>query len=128
MPYLQLDIGRSYPIEVKRALAAELGRVYAEVMQTTAGKVVVAIRELGVGNSWRCGSSCTPAATLMCDIRSGRPPEQRARLAARMAEVCAALLEFEPEFLTVEFTQHSGDEFYRPGHGFVPNWSPSEAS
>ena len=52
---------------------------------------------------------------------------QRARLAARLVEACASQLQFDPDFLTVEFTQHSGDEFYRRC-GFVPDWSPAEAT
>jgi phenylpyruvate tautomerase PptA (4-oxalocrotonate tautomerase family) len=55
MPYLQLDIPRSFPHELKRALAAELGAIYAAVMETKAEKVVVAVRELGEGSMWRCG-------------------------------------------------------------------------
>ena len=97
-------------------------------METKADRVVVALRELGEGNLWRCGSNCAPASVLKCDIRSGRPPAQRARLAARLADACAGRLEFDLDFLTVEFTQHSGDEFYRPGRGFVPDWSPAEAT
>jgi phenylpyruvate tautomerase PptA (4-oxalocrotonate tautomerase family) len=128
MPYLQLDIPRSYPFEVKRALADRLGAIYAEVMETKAEKVVVAVRELGEGNMWRCGANCLPVSVLKCDIRSGRPPEQRARLAAHLTDACATLLDFPPDYLTVEFTQHSGDEFYRPGHGLVQDWSPAEAS
>jgi phenylpyruvate tautomerase PptA (4-oxalocrotonate tautomerase family) len=128
MPYLQLDIGRSFPAGTKRALAMQLSRTYAEIMQTRAEKVVVAVRELGEGNIWRCNADCAPAAVLKCDIRSGRPAEQRARLAARLVEVCARLLEFDPDLLTVEFTQHAGDEVYRPGRGFVGDWSSAEAS
>ena len=128
MPYLQLDIGRRYPADTKRALAAQLAVIYAEVMETSADRVVVAVRELGEGNLWRGGANCVPASVLKCDIRSGRPAAQRARLAARLADVCAGRLEFDPDFLTVEFTQHSGDEFYRPGRGFVPDWSPAEAT
>ena len=128
MPYLQLDIPRSYSLEVKRALAGRLGSIYAEVMETKAEKVVVAVRELGEGNMWRCGVNCLPASVLKCDIRSGRPREQRARLAERLIEACAKLLDLTPEYLTVEFTQHSGDEFYRPGYGLVQDWSPAEAS
>jgi hypothetical protein len=91
-------------------------------------KVIVAVREIGVSNLWRCGTNCAPAAVLTCNIRSGRPAEQRARLARRFVEACATLLEFDPSILTVGFTQHSGDEFYRPDRGFVQNWSPAEAS
>ena len=46
MPYLQLDIPRSYPPEIKCALAGELGTIYAMVMETKAEKVVVSVREL----------------------------------------------------------------------------------
>ena len=128
MPYLQLDISRSYSSAVKRALAAELGAIYAAIMETKAEKVVVAVRELGEGSMWRCGDRCVPASVLKCDIRRGRPPELRARLAERLVDACARLLDLTPEYLTVEFTQHPGDDFYRPGTGLVPDWSPAEAS
>ncbi len=32
MPYLQLDVGDSYPIEVKRELAARMCKTYASMM------------------------------------------------------------------------------------------------
>jgi phenylpyruvate tautomerase PptA (4-oxalocrotonate tautomerase family) len=127
MPYLQLDIPRSYPGAVKRALAVELGAIYAAIMETKAEKVVVAVRELGEGSMWRCGETCEPAAVLKCDIRRGREPELRARLAQGLVDACARLLGLTPEYLTVEFTQHPGDDFFRPGFGLVQDWSPSEA-
>jgi hypothetical protein len=97
-------------------------------METKADKVVVAVRELGEGSMWRCGDRCVPASVLKCDIRRGRPPELRARLAERLIDACARLLDLTPEYLTVEFTQHPGDDFYRSGTGLVPDWSPAEAS
>jgi phenylpyruvate tautomerase PptA (4-oxalocrotonate tautomerase family) len=128
MPYLQLDIPRSYPSEVKRALAGELAGIYADIMETKAEKVVVAVRELGEGSMWRGENPCVPASVLKCDIRRGRPPEVRARLAEFLVDRCAKRLGFEPRYLTVEFTQHPGDDFYRPGSGFISDWSPAEAS
>ena len=74
MPYLQLDIPRSYPPEIKCALAGELGTIYAMVMETKAEKVVVSVRELSEGSMWRCGNPCVSASVLKCDIRRGRPP------------------------------------------------------
>jgi phenylpyruvate tautomerase PptA (4-oxalocrotonate tautomerase family) len=127
MPYLQLDVPGSYPADVKRSLAGQLGSIYAEVMKTRAEKVVVAVRELGEGSIWRCGNSCAPAAMLSCDIRLGRPAELRAQLAERLIEACARLLDLTPDHLTVEFTQHPGDDFYRPGSGLISDWSPVEA-
>src|SRR5215204_6306523 len=127
MPYLQLDIPRSYSPHVKRALASELGSIYAAIMGTKAEKVVVAIRELRDGSIWRCGSTCVPASVLKCDIRRGRPPELRTHLAECLTAACARLLDLTPEYLTVEFTQHPGNDFYRPGRGLVPDWTPAEA-
>jgi phenylpyruvate tautomerase PptA (4-oxalocrotonate tautomerase family) len=128
MPYLQLDIPRSYPPEIKCALAGELGSIYATVMETKAEKVVVSVRELSEGSMWRCGNPCESASVLKCDIRRGRPPELRARLAECLIDACTRRLGLKAEYLTVEFTQHPGDDFYRPGTGLVSDWSPAEAS
>src|SRR5258708_5047775 len=82
VPYLQLDVPNPYPVEVKRGLARRLGEKYARIMQTTPEQVTVAFRELGEGGVWRCSAGePEPAALLSCDIRRGRPPEQRAELA-----------------------------------------------
>jgi phenylpyruvate tautomerase PptA (4-oxalocrotonate tautomerase family) len=63
---------------------------------------------------------------LMCDIRRGRPAEQRARLGAALTGVAAEALQVSPEAVEIEFTQHAGDEMYRHG-GLVADWSPAEA-
>jgi len=89
MPYLQMDVSHRYPIEVKRRLAQRLGSIYADVMQTVPNKVIVAFRELEEGSLWRCGvGDPVLAAVLMCDIRRGRPAEQRARLAEALVATC----------------------------------------
>lgn len=134
MPHLQLDTAWSYPAEVKRELARRFGDVYAEIMQTSADIVDVTIRELD-GGVWRCGGEPRPAAVLSCDIRRGRPAEQRARLGAALFEVVEELLKIDPLLLRVEFTQHSGDEIYGAIEidgvvrtGLSPDWSPVEAT
>jgi phenylpyruvate tautomerase PptA (4-oxalocrotonate tautomerase family) len=55
MPYLQLDVPKHYPVEVKRALAQRLGDSYARIMQTTPELVTVSFRELAK-------VACGPAA------------------------------------------------------------------
>ena len=128
MPYLQLDVSHHYPIEVKRRLAQRLGCIYADVMQTVPNKVTVAFRELEEGSLWRCGvGEPTPAAVLMCDIRRGRPAEQRARLAEALVAACVEALALPPAALLVEFTQHAGDETFLPGRGLAADWTPAEA-
>jgi phenylpyruvate tautomerase PptA (4-oxalocrotonate tautomerase family) len=134
MPHLQLDTAWSYPVEVKRELARRFGEVYAETMQTSPDIVDVTIRELD-GGVWRCGDEPRPAAVLSCDIRRGRPAEQRARLGAALFKVAEEVLGIDPLMLRVEFTQHAGDEIYAAIEidgvvhtGFSPDWTPDEAT
>src|SRR5271165_727172 len=136
MPHLQLDIPSRHPVAARRQLARNLGDLYAEFMQTTPDLVDVTFRELGEGSVWRCGGGePSPAAVLSCEIRRGRPPEQRERLADALHGACVAALGLDPLFLTVEFTQHSGDEIFRKvmvkgklRGGLGRDWSPSETT
>jgi phenylpyruvate tautomerase PptA (4-oxalocrotonate tautomerase family) len=128
MPYLQLDVSESYSSDAKRRLAKRLGEIYALKMQADVSRVSVAIRELTPGGLWRC----TPgepyeAALLMCDIRKGRPPEQRADLAKALIDACVDILGFRIEQINVEFTQHTGDEMYHPMRGGLSaDWRADE--
>jgi phenylpyruvate tautomerase PptA (4-oxalocrotonate tautomerase family) len=134
MPNLQLDVSAKYPVAVKRDLARRFGDLYAEIMQTTPDLVDVTFRELDEGSLWRCGKSGpVPAATLICDIRRGRPPEQRERLAKGLVDACVDALGLDPLLISVEFTQHSGDEIFRSilidgvvRGGLSKDWSASE--
>jgi phenylpyruvate tautomerase PptA (4-oxalocrotonate tautomerase family) len=136
MPNLQLDVTNAYPLSVKRNLAKRFGDIYAEVMQTTPDLVDVTFRELGEGGLWRCGGSePVPAVTLICDIRRGRPPEQRERLARALVDASVDALGLDPLLVSVEFTQHSGDEIYRcilidgvVRGGLSKDWSESETT
>src|ERR1700722_6941425 len=114
MPHLQLELTSKYPLSVKRDLAKRLGDLYGAIMQTTPDLVDVSFRELGEGNVWRCEApGPVPSAVLICDIRAGRPPEQRARLGEALLNACVEALKLDPLHFGVEFTQHSGDEIYR---------------
>ncbi|OWK40780.1 hypothetical protein [Fimbriiglobus ruber] len=128
MPYLQLDVPTRYPVELKRQAALRFAALYARIMQTSIDRVTVGFRELGEGNLWSAlGGEPEPAAILMCDVRSGRPPEQRAELAQALIDICVELLGLRSDRLVVEFTQHTGDEMYRAAGGWGPDWSKVEA-
>lgn len=128
MPYLQLDLPRRYPADAKRRLAQQLGELFAKVMQTSQHKVVVAFRELPDGGLWRCGDGdAEPAAVIGCDIRRGRPPEQRARLSEQLIHTCAAALTLDPACISVQFTQHAGDDIFSLAEGLGADWTPAEA-
>ena len=130
MPYLQLDVPEHYPVEVKRDLARRLGDQFARIMQTTPDMVRVSIRELGEGGVWHCGAGePEPAACISCDVRRGRPPEQRLKLAQALVDACKETLGLRPSI--IEFTQHSGDESFGSGSwgwGWAPDWTPAEST
>jgi phenylpyruvate tautomerase PptA (4-oxalocrotonate tautomerase family) len=134
MPHLQLDVPNRYPADVKRTLAQRLGNLYAQIMQTTPDLVHITIRELD-GGVWQSGvSEAVPSAIMSCDIRRGRPAEQRARLADALHTACVEDLGLNPESLYLEFTQHSGDEIFLKARvdgvlvgSLGRDWSPAEA-
>ena len=128
MPYLQLDLPARYAPDVKRRVAGRLGALYAEVMQTRRSMVNVGFRELGEDNLYRCGDG-EPVAGLvvMCDVRRGRPADQRRRLAEGILAICADELGVRADAAVVQFTQHAADEMYRDG-GWGREWSVAEAA
>ena len=127
MPYLQLDVSNEYSVDDKKRLARRLGEIYADVMQTSARRISIAIRELD-GGVWRCtDDEPYPAALLMCDIRRGRPAEQRSRLAEALVRACIDILGLRIDQINVEFTQHAGDEMYHSVMGGLSDdWNENE--
>ena len=128
MPYLQLDTPFSYSTEAKQRLAKRLGEIYAEKMNSNINRISVAIRQLGEGGLWRCGEEDPrPAALLMCDIRHGRPAQQRAELAKLLIGACIEIVGLREDNLNLEFTQHPGDEMYHPLYGGLSDdWKADE--
>jgi phenylpyruvate tautomerase PptA (4-oxalocrotonate tautomerase family) len=127
MPYLQLDVSKEYSVADKKRLARRLGEIYADVMQASVKRISVAIRELD-GGVWRCTDDDPyPAALLMCDIRRGRPAEQRSRLAEALVGACIDILGLRIDQINVEFTQHAGDEMYHSVMGGLSDdWNENE--
>jgi phenylpyruvate tautomerase PptA (4-oxalocrotonate tautomerase family) len=129
VPFLHLDLPLAAPAAERRRIAGRLARLYADVMETNPGRVTVAFRELGDDGVLRLGADgdAEPVLMVQCDIRRGRPAEQRERLGAAVAALLAEELDWPPERTIVEFTQHSGDEFWRAG-GLGSDWTPAEAA
>jgi phenylpyruvate tautomerase PptA (4-oxalocrotonate tautomerase family) len=127
VPYLQFDLTHEYTAATKRRLAKRAGKLYAELMETTPTIVKVAFRELGSDSLFRCTEDAPePVVVVMCDIRRGRPAEQRARLATALTLAAADELDVPADDVEIEFTQHSGDEMYRHGR-LAAEWQPDEA-
>jgi hypothetical protein len=106
-------------------------RTYAAMMSVDIRRISVAFRELGDGGVWRMPDADmppVPAALLMLDIRKGRTPELRMRLAQALCALCVQHLGLREDRLNVEFTQHTGDEMYHPTlGGYSPDWTEGEA-
>jgi len=130
MPYLQLEVIRSYPYATKKLLAKRIGKTYAKIMKADANRITVSIRELGEGGIWRCGNhEPMPAAIMMCDIRQGRDVHVRTLFCRALIEMCNEVLGLETGQLNIEFTQHSGDEMYHQRLGsFSSEWSADEGA
>lgn len=128
MPYIQLEVTKSYPAATKQLLAKRIGEIYSKIMIADVKRITVSIRELGEDSVWRCAEDePTPAAVMMCDVRAGRSKEVREELSKKLIEVCNELLELEVNQLNIEFTQHAGDEMYHQWMGKLSeNWSADE--
>jgi phenylpyruvate tautomerase PptA (4-oxalocrotonate tautomerase family) len=128
MPYLQLDVNGTFPVEQKQRLAKRLSENYADMMTVDVRRISVAIRETGDGGVWRIvDGESTPVSVLMLDIRRGRPADLRMEVAKRLISECVEVLGLREDRLNVEFTQHSGDEMYHPTlGGYSPEWSQDE--
>ena len=65
MPYLHLDLPGTYPVEIKRALATRLCKLYADVMETQLWRPKVGIAELGEHNLYHLGSDGLEPITMV---------------------------------------------------------------
>jgi phenylpyruvate tautomerase PptA (4-oxalocrotonate tautomerase family) len=128
VPYLHLDVPLAVPAPDRGRIAGRLARLYADVMQTDVQRVTVAFRELGENGVVRTTSAgeLETVVVVQCDIRRGRPAEQRERLAEAVAGLLDDELGWPPARTVVEFTQHPGDEVWRAS-GLGSDWTPAEA-
>jgi len=125
MPYIQFDLPRDPSKTDFSPVANGVADLYAEVMQTTAGGVTVAVRELGVG---RVLSGGRPVVAIRCDIRRGRPDAQREAFAVALTELVASRAdELGAAQSVIYFTEGPGRLIFEEGKP-NPDWSPAEAA
>ena len=127
VPFLQIDLPKTYPTQVKAAFARELAVLYAGTMETQSHVPSIAFRELGPGNLVRLqDGALRDVAVVMCDIRRGRDAAQREALARKIAALVASSFALDALQVVVEFTQHASDEMFRYG-AIAPEWSAAES-
>jgi phenylpyruvate tautomerase PptA (4-oxalocrotonate tautomerase family) len=128
MPYLRLDLAKTYPSQTKRDLAARLCRLYADVMQTQLWRPNVGIAELGEDNLFHLGADgLEPITMALVEIRRGRSLDRRLELGRRIVDICAEVLGVPMRTVLVEFTVHAGDEMLRDGD-WAGEWTAAEGS
>jgi hypothetical protein len=89
MPYLRLDLAKTYPSQTKRDLAARLCRLYADVMQTQLWRPNVGIAELGEDNLFHLSADgLEPITMVLVEIRRGRSLDRRLELGRRIVDIC----------------------------------------
>jgi phenylpyruvate tautomerase PptA (4-oxalocrotonate tautomerase family) len=129
MPYLHLDLPVAVAPVDRAEIAVGLAHAYARVMETNPERVTVAFRELGQNGVVRIGPEGVLETVVMvnCDVRRGRPPEQRERLGDAVAALLEGALGWPRRRTILEFTEHAGDEVWR-STGLGNDWSPAEAA
>ena len=128
MPYLHLDLPRTYSKTIKRDLATRLCKLYAEVMQTQPWRPNVGIAELGEDNLFHLGpDGLEPITMVLVEFRRGRPLNDRLTLGRKIVDICVDVLNVPRSTVLVEFTSHSGDEILRHGE-WAADWTPAEAA
>jgi len=128
MPYLHLDLAKTYPSEIKRELATRLCRLYADMMLTELWRPNVGIAELGADNLFHLGAEgLEPITMVLVETRRGRSLDQRLELGRGIVDICGEVLGVPKRTVLVEFTVHRGDEMLRDGE-WGADWTPAEAA
>jgi hypothetical protein len=113
MPYLRLDLAKTYPSETKRELATRLCHLYADVMKTQLWRPNVGIAELGGDILFHLGEDGLESVTMvLVEIRRGRSLALRLELGRRIVDICAEVLGVPKRTVLVE---HTGEEILRDG-------------
>ena len=128
MPYLHLDLAKTYPSGTKRELATRLCHLYADVMQTQLWRPNVGIAELGEDNLFHLGEDGLETITMvLVEVRRGRSLEQQLELGRRIVDICSEVLGVPSKTVLVEFTVHTGEEILRDGK-WAGDWTDAEAT
>lgn len=114
MPHLQFEFNRSLTDDDKIAFAAEVRRLFAEVMDTGTDHISVSLREFGTHNL-SIGRATEPErgiAVVNADIREGRTLEQRRTLTLGFMDLLHARWGIPKQQMYVTLTEHKGEDFH----------------
>lgn len=127
MPHLQFETDAPLDAAEREAFAAWVTGLYAEVMDTGTEHVAVTIRHYDGARLFlgRAAGSTEPVAFLNADIRRGRTPAQRIRLAKTLMDAMHTRWGVPRAHLYVIYTEHPGEDFVRY-EGPLKPWAEGE--
>lgn len=114
MPHLQFEINRSLSDQDKIAFAAEVRRLFGEVMDTGTDHISISLREFDTHNL-SIGRATEPErgiALVNADIREGRTLDQRRALTLGFMELLHETWGIPKEQMYVTLTEHKGEDFH----------------
>ena len=127
MPHLQFDLNFGATGEEKSRFAAAVIRHFAEVMDTGTDHIGVMLRThdreaLAFG---RAAEGDGRIVFLNADIRLGRTPDQRRRLALAIIAEAGRTWGVAERSVYVVYTEHDGEHFQLSDR-VLPSWTPGE--
>jgi phenylpyruvate tautomerase PptA (4-oxalocrotonate tautomerase family) len=127
MPQLRFQLNFTPATEEKKRFAVAVVRHFSEIMETGTDHIAVAIQCVGPHDLsfGRAGPSGGRVALLDADIRRGRTPEQKRRLALALVEEISRMFTVDPEAVYVVYTEHDGPDFQLSDR-VLPAWTPGE--
>lgn len=127
MPQLRFQMNFSVVTEEKKRFAGAIVRHFSEIMETGTDHVAVAIQCLGPHDLafGRAGPSGGRTVLVDADIRRGRTPEQKRRLALACIEEITRMWSVDAEAVYLVYTEHDGPDFQLSDR-VLPAWTPGE--
>jgi phenylpyruvate tautomerase PptA (4-oxalocrotonate tautomerase family) len=127
MPHLQFELNFGAAAEEKKRFSEAVIRHFSEIMDTGTDHIAVTLRcfaseDLTFG---RAAPSGGRTAFVDADIRSGRAPAQKRRLALAFIDEIARTWRVAPEAVYVILTEHDGEHFQLSDR-VLPSWSAGE--
>jgi hypothetical protein len=127
MPHLHFDLNLAPPAEARRRFGAAVVARFAEIMDTGTDHVGVTVRCHGPDDLvfGRAEDPAKGIAFVNADIRRGRTPDQKRRLALAFIGEVHRAFGIPEKAVYVIFTEHDGEHFQLV-EKVLPSWSPGE--
>ena len=127
MPHLQFEMNFAVTPDEKKRFAGAVIRHFSQVMDTGTDHIAVTLRCFRPENLTfgRAGATGARTAFVNADIRLGRTPEQKRKLALACIDEIARTWGVAREAVYVVYTEHDGEHFQLSDR-VLPSWTTGE--